>query len=109
MKSKSNALQEGSLLDSGVGLSAEELAGTGTAYKFAGVDNGAAAGENSLWRALGLDAFEHRIVHAHVVGFGADDFFVIGIEDHQVGVGAHGDGALSRVEAEKFCGRGCHE
>ena len=36
-------------------------------------------------------------------------FFVIGIEDYQIGVGADGDGAFARVEAEKFCGRGGDE
>src|SRR5881296_3680035 len=71
-------------LKAGVGLAAEELAGTGAADEFAGV----AAGEDGLGGAFDLDAFKHGIVHAHVVGFGADDFFVVGIEDHHVGVGA---------------------
>src|SRR6266478_2596668 len=90
----------------GVGLAAEELAGAGAADEFAGLDDGAAAGEDGFWRALDADALEHGIVHAHMVGFGADDFFVIGIEDDQVGVGADGNGAFTRVEAEKFCGGG---
>ena len=37
--------------------------------------------------------------------FDADDFFVIGIENHDVGVGADGDCAFAREEAEEFCGR----
>src|SRR5438046_4738237 len=41
--------------------------------------------------------------------FGADDFFMIGIEEDQVGVRADGDGALARVKAKKFCGRGGDE
>src|SRR5260370_12328463 len=96
-------------LNSGVGLAAEELAGAGAADEFAGIDDGAAAGEDGCGRALDADALKHGIVHAHVVGFGADDFFVIGIEDHQVGVRANGDGAFARVEAEEFRGRGCNE
>src|SRR5260370_14238017 len=93
-------------LQAGVSLAADELAGAGAADEFAGVDDGAAAGENGLGSALDADAFKHGIVHAHVVGFGADDFFVIGIEDDQVGVGADGDGAFARIEAKQFCGRG---
>src|SRR2546430_12289018 len=34
---------------------------------------------------------------------------IFGIEDDQVGVGADGDGAFARVEAEKFCWRGRNE
>src|SRR5260370_41738976 len=90
----------------GVGLAAEELAGAGAADEFAGVDDGAAAGEDGFGRAFDVDALEHGIVHAHVVGFGADDLFVIGIEDDEVGVGAYGDGAFARVEAKEFCGSG---
>ncbi len=92
-----------------VGLAAEELAGAGAADEFAGVDDGAAAGEDGFGRAFDADALEHGIVHAHVVGFRADDFFVVGIEDDQVCVGADGDSAFARVEAEEFCGRGCDE
>ena len=94
------------LSKTGVGLAAKELAGAGAADEFAEFDDGAAAGEDGLRCAFDLDALEHGIVDAHVVGFGADDFFVIGIEDHQVGVGAHGDGAFARIEAEEFCGCG---
>src|SRR5882724_632268 len=95
--------------EAGVGLAAEELAGAGATDEFAGVDDGAAAGENCFGRAFDLDALEHGIVHAHVVGFSADDFFVIGIEDDQVGVGANGDGAFARIEAKEFSGRDCNQ
>src|SRR6266581_5785833 len=93
------------LLEAGVGLAAEELAGAGAADEFAGVNDGAAAGEDGFGRAFDADALEHGIVHAHVMGFGADDFLVIGIEDDQVGVRANGDGAFARVQAKEFCGR----
>ena len=90
-------------------MAAEELAGAGVADEFTGVNDGTAAREDGFGRALDADALEHGIVHAHVVGFGADDFFVIGIEDHQVGIGADGDRAFARIEAEEFCGRGCNK
>ena len=89
-------------LEAGVGLAAEELAGTGAADEFAAIDDGAATGKNSFWRAFDADTFKHGIVHAHVMRFGADDFFVVGIEDHQVGVGADGDGAFARVKPKQF-------
>jgi hypothetical protein len=90
-------------------LAAEELAGAGAADEFAGFDDGAAAGEDGFGGALDADAFKHGIVHAQVVGFDADDFFVIGIEDDQVSVGADGNGAFARVKAKEFCGRGRDE
>src|SRR2546429_624678 len=93
----------------GIGLAAEELAGACSADEFSGVNNGAAAAEDGFGRALDLDAFEHGIVHAHVMRFRADEFFVVGIEEHEVGVRAHGDSALARVEAKQFCGRGGDE
>src|SRR2546428_13841770 len=83
----------------GIGLAAEELAGAGAADEFAVVDDGAAAGEDGFGRAFDLNALEHGIVHAHVMGFGADNFFVIRIEDDEVGVGADGDGPFAGVEA----------
>lgn len=85
------------------------MADARAADEFAGVDDGAAAGKDGLGGTLDLDALEHGIVHAHVVGLGADDFFVVGIEDDEVGVGANGDGAFARIEAKEFCGRGCDE
>src|SRR5260370_40324429 len=91
----------------GVGLAAEELAGAGAADEFAGVDDGAAAGEGGFGRAFDVGALEDGRVHAPVVGFGADDLFVIGIEDDEVGVGAYGDGAFAGVEAKAFCRSGC--
>src|SRR5437870_2274294 len=93
----------------GIGLAAEELAGACSADEFSGVNNGAAAAEDGFGRALDLDAFEHGIVHAHVMRFRTDEFFVVGIEEHEVGVRAHGDSALARVEAKQFCGRGGDE
>src|SRR5207249_1896032 len=93
----------------GIGLAAEELAGAGAADEFAGVDDGTAAGEDGFGGAFGPDAFEHGVVHAHVMGFRTDDFFVMGIENDQIGVGADGDGAFLRIKAEEFCGRGGDE
>src|SRR2546422_1873476 len=94
---------------SGIGLAAEELAGAGAADEFAGLDDGAAAGKDGFGRAFDADALEHGIVDAHVVCFGADDFFVVGIEDHQVGVRPDGNGSFAGVEAKEFRWRGGNE
>src|SRR2546429_1838293 len=93
----------------GVSLAAQELAGAGAADEFSTIDDGAAAGEHGLGRAFNADALEHGIVHAHVVSFGADDFFVMGVEDHQVCVGADGDGAFAWIKTKEFCGCGRDE
>src|ERR1700694_1001540 len=93
------------MLDAGIGLAAEKLAGARAADEFAGVDYSAAAGEDGFGYAFDLHALEHGIVHAHVMGLGGDDFFVVGIKDYEVGVGAYGDGAFARVETEEFCRR----
>jgi hypothetical protein len=90
----------------GVGLAAEELAAAGAAGELAGVDYALPSGEDGFRDAGDLDAFEHGIVHTHVVGFGADDFLLVGIEDDDVGVGAYREGAFAGEEAEKFRRRG---
>jgi len=97
------------LLKSGVRLAAEELAGAGAADEFADFDDGAAPGENGFGGAFDFDALEHGIVDAHVVSLRANDFFMVWIEDHQVGIGADGDGAFARIEAKEFCGGGGDE
>ena len=84
-------------LQARVGLAAEELAGTGAADEFSGVDNGAATGKDGSRCALGVDSFKPGIVDAHVMRFYANCFFVIGIEDDQVGVRAHCDRAFARI------------
>src|SRR5207248_3108838 len=82
-------------------LNSVDLPTAGAADKFSGVDDRAAARENRLGRAFDLNALEHGVVHAHVMRFGADNFFVVGIEQDQVGVRADGDGPFARVEAKE--------
>ena len=81
-------------------MTAEELACAGAADEFTGVDDGAAAREDGPWRSLDLNSLEHGIVHAHVVRFCADDLFLVGIEEDQIGVGTDGNRAFAGVEAE---------
>jgi hypothetical protein len=87
-------------------LAAEELAGARAADEFAGVDYGAAAGQHSARHAFDANALEHGVIDPHVVRFRADDFFVVGIEDDEVGIGTYGDGAFPRIQTEEFCGSG---
>ena len=86
-------------------LAAEELAGAWAADEFSGIDDGAAARENFSWRSFDLNALEHGVVDAHVVCLGADDLLVVRVEDHDVGVGADGDGSFAWIEAEELSGR----
>src|SRR5437879_13203018 len=57
------------LLQTRVGLAAEELAGAGAADEFAGVDDGTAAGGDGLGGACGPHALEHGVVRAHVLAY----------------------------------------
>ena len=52
--------------DTGVGLAPEKLAGASAADEFAGVNDGAASGEDDFERAFGADAVENGLVHDHV-------------------------------------------
>jgi len=90
-------------------LAAEKLACAWAAYELSCVNHSASAGEHLSRRPLGLNALEHGIVHAHVVGFCADDLFFAGVENYQVSVGANRDGSFAGIETEQFCGCGGDE
>ena len=44
-----------------------------------------------------------------MVGLGADGVLAVGIENHEIGVAADGDGALARVKSEELGGSGCDQ
>ena len=81
----------------------ETLRRRGGLQTYFGFNNDAATGEHSVRHAGYLDAFEHRIVHAHVMGFCADGVLAGGIKNHQVGVASYCDCAFTGIEAEEFC------
>src|SRR5205807_2137393 len=89
-------------LSSAVDCSLQEVSLSGLAMELVSFHQHAASGEHYVRHAFDLDAFEHRVVHAHVMGLGADGMFTVGIEDHQVGVAANCNGAFTRVEAKDF-------
>ena len=70
------------------------------AVEFLSIHNYLAAGKHYVRHAFYPDAFKHRIIHAHVVGLGADGVLAVGVEDDEIGITAYGDGAFARVEAE---------
>ena len=51
-------------------------------------------------RPVSALALVRRVVDVHVVGLGGDDLLGVRVVDDDVGVGARGDGALLRVQAE---------
>ena len=75
----------------------------GAAEKLVSFHHHAAAGENDVGHACYLNAFEHRVIHAHVVSPGADGVFALGVENHEIGVAADGDRSLARIQAKEFC------
>src|ERR1700733_13360402 len=49
-----------------------------------------------------MNAFEHGIVHAHVMSLGADRVLALGIENYEVGVAADRDRSLTRIQTEEL-------
>src|SRR5262245_10409805 len=69
-------------------------------------DDEFAAGENVAGVAAHAKAFEHGIVHAHVVGLSADNVLGLGVPDDDVGVAAGSESSLLRIHPEDFGGSG---
>src|SRR5204863_1239261 len=89
-----------------VSRSLKELPLPCAAQKFIPVNHHAPSREDSIRHTRDLDSLKHRIIHAHVVSFGADGVFAVGIEDNQVGVAADGDRSFSWIQAEELGGSG---
>src|SRR5438445_13721668 len=85
-----------------VSRSLKELPLPCAAQKFIPVNHHAPSREDSIRHTRDLDSLKHRIIHAHVVSFGADGVFAVGIEDNQVGVAADGDRSFSWIEDEEL-------
>src|SRR5258708_17250236 len=66
------------------------------------VDDELAPEENLLHAADGFPALEHAVVDAAVPLGGADGPALVWIEQDKIGVGADGDGALARKQAEQL-------
>src|SRR5438445_12761884 len=89
-----------------VSRSLKELPLPCAAQKFLPANHHAPSREDSIRHTRDLDSLKHRIIHAHVVSFGADGVFAVGIEDNQVGVAADGDRSFSWIQAEEPGGSG---
>jgi len=83
-------------------LAAKELACARAADKFSCVNHGSPAREDSFRCAFNLNALEHRIVHAHVVCFCADDLLIAWVKNHEVGVRSDRNGSFAGVETKEF-------
>ena len=90
-------------------FAAEVLAASGLADELAFRNDQLAAGIDVAGVAAHLEAFEHGVVDAHVVGCGGDGVLGVGIPEDDVGVAAGGEHALLRIHAEDARGRGGDE
>src|SRR5215831_4859761 len=79
---------------------AEKLALAGLAEELTVLDDDAAAREDMRRRADHLAALERRVVDAHVEGLLREDVALLRIPDDDIGIGADGERALARIEAE---------
>ena len=73
------------------------------------LDNQLAAREHLPGVALHFEAFEHRIIDAHVVRLRADQMLGFGIPHHDVGVASRRDRALLGIHAEDARRRRGHD
>src|SRR5215469_2357440 len=85
-----------------VGGSPQELSTARAPQELVAVHDDTSARQNGLGHSSHLDAFEHGIVHPHVMVCGTDDVFAAGVENDQICVAANSDRALAWVEAEEF-------
>src|SRR5579863_3253970 len=85
---------------SSAGAALEILAAAGLAEEPAVFHDHFAAGEHGAGVAADRKAFEHGIVHAHVMGLRTDGVERGGIPDDDVGVAAGSDLALPGIHAE---------
>src|SRR5260370_2252134 len=68
--------------------------------------------KDHIRHAFDLDAFEHGVVHAHVMRFRADGVLAVGIEDDEISITSDRDGSFARIETENpgwSCGDKLHE
>src|SRR5690606_26525890 len=85
-------------------LAPEELAPAGVAHELAVPHGHLAPHRHHARPAVDLHALEGAVVDVHLVRPGADRAPVRRVVHHDVGVGADGDRALARVEAEELGG-----
>src|SRR6202050_4397199 len=86
----------------GVRLPPEEFSATRFAHEFSVFDNRAPAREHAFREPLHFDSLEHRVIDFHVMRRRADHLLGIRIEHDEIGIRAHGDRALARIESEKL-------
>ncbi len=83
------------------GAAFEETASSGFAFELAVLNEDLSTDDDRFRHTADTAAFIGTIVHAHVMGLGADRLFPIRIEDHDVGVRADRDRAFFREQVRK--------
>jgi hypothetical protein len=86
----------------------QELASTGPGDEGIVLNDDFTAGEYGSDVSYYLESFEHRIVHAHVMGCGTNGKDCVRVPDDDIRVAARRDFALFRVHAEEL-GWGCRD
>src|ERR1700704_5347263 len=61
-----------------------------------------AARKNYLGHPGDLDAFEHRVIDAHVVRPGADGVLALRVKDYEVGIAADSDCPFARIQSKQL-------
>src|SRR6185437_6335569 len=85
---------------------AEIVAASGAGEEVTFVYDELASGVDLAGVSAHLEALEHRVVDAHVVGGGADGVFDVGVPENDISVAAGGYGSLLWVHAEDLRGGG---
>src|SRR5437879_11961386 len=84
-----------------VSRSLKELPLPCAAQKFIPVNHHAPSREDSIRHTRDLDSLKHRIIHAHVVRFGADGVFAVRIEENPCRDGTYRNQSLAWIKAEE--------
>src|SRR5918993_3157348 len=86
------------------GAALQERAGAHPASELPRVDDHLASRKDGFGHARDLPSFVRVIVHLHMMRLRRERRGLLGIENHDVGVGPRGDGAFLREHAEDLGG-----
>src|SRR5882762_1167138 len=80
----------------------QELSLAGASQELFPFHRNPAARKNHVGHPGDLDAFEHRVIDAHMVCPGADDVFALGVKDYEVGIAADSDRPFAWIQSKQL-------